>query len=155
MNLQIGLPAPGFTLFDSDKKKVSLSDYKGKRVLILFFPLAFTSVCTKELCHVRDNISIYNNLEIQTIGISVDSLYSLAQFKKTENLNITLLSDFNKEVSSLYGSLYEHFSYGMRGVGKRSAFLIDKEGIIRYMEILENLELVPDFNQVQGMIQKI
>ena len=117
--------------------------------------MAFTSVCTKELCHVRDNISIYNNLEIQTIGISVDSLYSLAQFKKTENLNITLLSDFNKEVSSLYGSLYEHFSSGMRGVGKRSAFLIDKEGIIRYMEILENPELVPDFNQVQGMIQKI
>src|SRR5512141_2962092 len=154
MNLQIGSRATGFTLFDSDKKKVSLSDYKGN-ALLLFFPLAFTSVCTKELCHVRDNIAVYNNLEIQTIGISVDSLYCLAQYKKSENLNFTLLSDFNKEVSSLYGLLYENFSYGMRGVSKRSAFLIDKEGVIRYMEILENAGLVPDFGKVEAMIQKI
>lgn len=155
MNLQIGSPAPGFTLFDSDKKKVSLSDYKGKSVLLLFFPLAFTSVCTRELCHVRDNISIYNNMEIQTVGISVDSLYCLAQFKKSENLNFALLSDFNKEVSSLYGSLYENFSYGMRGVSKRSAFLIDIEGVIRYMEILEDARLIPDFDQLKALIQKL
>jgi peroxiredoxin len=155
MNLQLGLPAPAFTLFDSEKKKVSLSDYKGKQVLILFFPLAFTSVCTKELCHVRDNISIYNNLEIQTIAISVDSLYALAQYKKAENLNFTLLSDFNKEVSSLYGSLYENFSYGMRGVSKRSAFLIDTEGVIKYIEVLEDAGLVPDFQQIKALIQKI
>ena len=155
MNLQLGLPAPLFSLFDSEKKKVSLSDYKGKRVLILFFPLAFTSVCTKELCHVRDNISIYNNLEIQTIAISVDSLYTLAQYKKAENLNFTLLSDFNKDVSELYGSLYENFSYGMRGVSKRSAFLIDTEGVIKYIEVLEDAGLVPDFQQIKALIQKI
>lgn len=154
MNLQIGSLAPGFTLFDSDKKKVSLPDYKGN-VLLLFFPLAFTSVCTKELCYVRDNLAVYNNMEIQIIGISVDSLYCLARYKKSENLNFTLLSDFNKEVSLLYGSLYEKFSYGMRGVSKRSAFLIDIEGVIRYMEILEDAGLVPDFEKIKAIIQKI
>src|SRR5678809_51255 len=107
MNIEIGQPAPDFTLYDSAKNKITLSDMKGHNVLLLFFPLAFTSTCTAELCSIRDNISFYNNVNAKVFGISVDSLHTLAKYKSDQNLNFTLLSDFNKEVSSLYGSLYE------------------------------------------------
>src|SRR3954466_4868132 len=145
MQLNSGDKAPDFTLYDSEKNKVHLSDYRGKNVLLLFFPLAFTSVCTAELCDMRDNLGKYEQLNVQPLGISVDSLYSLKKFKEEQGLNFPLLSDFNKEVSELYGSLYETFSYGMKGVSKRSAFLIDQEGIIQYAEVLENASLQPDF----------
>src|SRR5690348_5131553 len=115
MDLQIGDRAPDFTLFDTEKNQLTLSDLRGKNVLLLFFPLAFTSVCTAELCSVRDNFKIYEQLKAQPLGISVDSLYTLAKFKAEQNLNFPLLSDFNKEVSQLYGALYETFGYGMRG----------------------------------------
>jgi peroxiredoxin len=149
MKVEIGSPAPAFSLYNTEKKKISLSDYKGKNVVILFFPLAFTGTCTKELCNIRDNISAYNNSNAEVIGISVDSLYSLAKYKEEQRLNFELLSDFNKEVSLAYGSLYEIFGFDMKGVGKRSAFVIDKEGIVRYAEILENAGEIPDFSAVQ------
>src|SRR5678809_1104464 len=136
MKIEIGQPAPDFTLYDSEKKQVSLNDLKGQNILLLFFPLAFTSTCTKELCSVRDNISWYNNVNAKVLGISVDSLHTLAKYKADQNLNFTLLSDFNKDVSSLYGSLYEMFGYNMKGVSKRSAFVIDKDGIVRYEDCL-------------------
>ncbi len=145
MQLAIGSKAPDFSLYNTEKEKVSLSDFKGKTVVILFFPLAFSSVCTAELCGIRDNISVYNNFKTEVLGISVDSLYTLAKFKAYNGLGFPLLSDFNKETSRAYGSLYETWSYDMRGVSKRSAFLIDKDGMIRYAEVLENAEDVPDF----------
>jgi len=155
MNPVIGSPAPAFTLYDSEKNNVSLSDFKGKNILILFFPLAFTSVCTSELCAIRDNINKFNNLEVQILAISVDSLYTLARYKSDQNLNFTMLSDFNKEVSSQYNTLYELFSYGMRGVSKRSAFIIDKQGIIRYSEILEDASKLPDLQGIEKMLQEL
>ena len=153
MNIEIGQPAPGFTLYDSTKNKITLSDMKGQNVLILFFPLAFTSTCTAELCSIRDNISFYNNVNAKIFGISVDSLYTLAKYKADQNLNFTLLSDFNKEVSSLYGSLYEMFGYNMKGVSKRSAFVIDKDGIIRYAEVLENAGEQPNFKNLTLILE--
>ena len=107
MPLEIGQQAPDFTLFDSDKKEITLSELKGKPVLLLFFPLAFTSTCTTELCSVRDNIGWYNNINAKVFGISVDALQTLAKFKEDQQLNFTLLSDFNKDVSRLYESIYE------------------------------------------------
>jgi peroxiredoxin len=152
MPIEAGQPAPDFTLYDSDKTQVTLSGLKGETVLLLFFPLAFTSVCTKELCSVRDNINWYNQVKARVMGVSVDSLQTLARFKEDQQLNFTLLSDFNKEVSRLYGSIYEEFGYGMKGVSKRSAFVIDKEGIIRYAEVLENAGEVPDFRSIQAVL---
>ena len=108
-----GQQAPPFSLYDSDKNLVSLSDFQGKKLLILFFPFAFSSVCTAELCSVRDNISQYNHSNATVIAISVDSLYTLKEFKKAQQLNFTLLSDFNKKVSEEYECLHETFSYGM------------------------------------------
>ena len=153
MSIEIGHPAPDFTLYDSTKNKITLSDIKGQNVLLLFFPLAFTSTCTAELCSIRDNISFYNNVNAKVFGISVDSLYTLAKYKADQNLNFTLLSDFNKEVSSLYGSLYEMFGYNMKGVSKRSAFVIDKDGIIRYAEVLENAGEQPNFKNLTLILE--
>lgn len=150
MSLQVGQPAPDFTLFDSDKKKVSLSDFKGKEnVLLLFFPQAFTGVCTNELCGVRDDIARYNNSSVTVLGISVDSVFTLAKFKAEQGYNFPLLSDFNKEVSTAYHSIYESFTdMNMKGVSKRSAFLIDKQGIIQYSEILDSAGDVPNFDAI-------
>src|SRR6478609_5486655 len=126
MSLQVGQNAPDFTLRDTDKKEISLHSQAGKNVLLLFFPLAFTSVCTKELCSVRDNIGTYNDLDATVFGISVDSPQTLARFREEQRLNFPLLSDFNKEASRSYGCLAENFSGWMHGVSKRSAFIIDR-----------------------------
>ena len=144
-----GQAAPDFSIYDSDKKKVSLSDYKGKNVLLLFFPQAFTGTCTKELCSTRDNIALYNQANAQVFGISVDSVFTLGKYKEDQQLNFPLLSDFNKEVSAAYGSLYDSFVFDMKGVSKRSAFVIDKDGIVRYAEVLETASDLPDFAAIQ------
>ncbi|HEY8972535.1 MAG TPA: redoxin domain-containing protein [Puia sp.] len=149
MSVQVGQPAPSFSLYDSEKKKVSLEDFKGKNVLLLFFPQAFTGTCTKELCSMRDNIALYDQVNAQVLGISVDSLFTLARYKDDQQLNFPLLSDFNKEVSKAYGCLYDTFVFDMHGVSKRSAFVVDKMGIIRYAEVLETASDLPNFNEIQ------
>lgn len=155
MKIEIGQAAPDFTLYASDKTQVTLSELKGQNVLLLFFPLAFTSTCTKELCSVRDNIGWYNNVNAQVFGISVDALQTLAKFKEDQHLNFTLLSDFNKDVSKLYETIYELFGYNMKGVSKRSAFVIDKNGIIQYAEVLENAGLIPDFKAINNVLEQL
>ena len=155
MSISIGQPAPDFTLYDSDKKQVTLSELKGQPVLLLFFPLAFTSVCTAELCSVRDNIAWYSKVQAKVFGISVDSLHTLARFKEDQHLNFTLLSDFNKEASTAYGSIYDSFAFNMKGVSKRSAFVIDKLGIVRYAEVLENAGEVPNFEEIQKILTEL
>jgi glutaredoxin-dependent peroxiredoxin len=152
MAIQTTQTAPEFTLHDSDKNKVSLSDFKGKNVLLLFFPQAFTGVCTKELCAVRDDISRYSNVNAQVLGISVDSVFTLAKFKEEQQYNFPLLSDFNKEVSALYDTLYTDWILEMKGVSKRSAFIIDKEGKIRYAEVLESAGDMPDFKAINEIL---
>ncbi len=152
MNIEIGQQAPGFSLYNTDKKPVSLDSYRGRNVLVLFFPLAFSSVCTKELCSVRDSITAYNNSQTDVIGISVDSVYALRRFREDQGLNFELLSDFNKEASSAYHCLHQEFGYGMKGVSKRAAFIIDKNGIIRYAEVLDNPGLVPDFDAINAVL---
>lgn len=155
MKIEAGTKAPDFSLFSSEKEKVTLGDYRGKNVLLLFFPLAFTSTCTKELCNIRDNISVYNKCNATVLGISVDSIYTLAKYKEEQGLNFKLLSDFNKEVSETYGSLYTSFGFEMKGVGKRSAFLIDKDGLVRYEEVLENASELPHFEFIQKKLSEI
>src|SRR5579872_4791495 len=143
--IQIGQPAPEFSLYSSDKQKISLSDFKGKSVVLLFFPQAFTGTCTKELCSTRDNIALYNQANAQVLGISVDSVFTLAKYKEDQHLNFPLLSDFNKTASTEYGCLYDTFVFDMHGVSKRSAFVVDKQGIIRYAEVLDTATDLPNF----------
>jgi glutaredoxin-dependent peroxiredoxin len=153
--IQVGQPAPDFILYNSDKQKVSLSDFAGKNVLLLFFPQAFTGTCTKELCSTRDNIALYNQADAEVLGISVDSVFTLARYKEDQHLNFPLLSDFNKTVSTTYGALYDNFVFDMHGVSKRSAFVVDKQGIIRYAEVLETATDLPNFDAIHKILEKV
>ena len=155
MSVKVGDKAPVFTLNSTDLKPVSLSDYAGKNVVRLCFPMAFTSVCTEELCTMRDDIATYNGLDAEILAVSVDSPFTLGRFKQDQSLNFPLLSDFNKEVSRNYGSLYEEFVLGLRGVSKRSAFVIDKEGTVRYAEVLENAGDVPNFQAIRETLENL
>jgi peroxiredoxin len=150
--LKVGDQAPAFTLFSSDKKEVKLEDFQGQNVVLLFFPLAFTSVCTTELCNMRDDIAFYQGLNAQILGLSVDSVYTLAKFKEEQHLNFPLLSDFNKTISTAYGALYPKFGFGMEGVSKRAAFVIDGNGTIQYAEVLENAGEMPNFANVKAAL---
>lgn len=141
--------APDFTLKNTDGQDVSLSDFKGKPVLLLFFPLAFSSVCTTELCSVRDNLKQYEQADAQVLGLSVDSFFALKAFKQAQELNFPLLSDFNKDVAEAYGCMYDEF-YGMKGVSKRAAFVVDEQGKIKYAEVLEKASDLPDFRAIQS-----
>jgi glutaredoxin-dependent peroxiredoxin len=152
MQIEKGIQAPDFTLFAHDKSVFKLSEQRGNNVLLLFFPLAFTSVCTAELCGVRDNMKKYESLDTKPFGISVDSLYVLNKFREEQGLNFPLLSDFNKAVSKTYNCLYERFGYGMEGVSKRAAFVIDRAGMVQYAEILDNAGEQPDFVAIQEVI---
>lgn len=155
MSAKVGEKAPDFTLVSSEKKEVSLEDYQGKNVVLLFFPMAFTSVCTQELCAMRDNIAEYEQLDAQPLAISVDSPFTLDKFKKEQGLNFPVLSDFNKEASKAYNSIYNEFVFGLKGVSKRSAFVIDKTGTIRYAEVLENAGDLPNFEGVKETLNKL
>lgn len=156
MSLTTGQKAPEFTLFNTEKKPVSLADQKGKNVVLLFFPMAFTSVCTAELCNVRDNYARYNSLNAVVFGISVDSVFTLDKFRSEQQLNFDLLSDFNKTASTAYDCLYTSFTgMDMHGVSKRAAFVIDKNGILQYAEVLENAGEQPSFENITGALEKL
>jgi glutaredoxin-dependent peroxiredoxin len=153
--LSAGKRAPDFQIKDTEGNDVRLSDFQGsKNVLVLFFPLAFTGVCSKEMCYMRDNLTFYADLNVEVLGISVDSFFTLKEFKSSRELNFTLLSDFNREVSAAYGALHQDF-FGMKGVSKRAAFLIDTEGVIGYAEVLDNPSDLPDFDAVKEVISRL
>ncbi|WP_440998867.1 redoxin domain-containing protein [Fodinibius sp. SL11] len=155
MALTLDSKAPDFTLQNTEGEKITRSDYEGNsNVVLLFFPVAFSGTCTKELCTTRDNMKLYNSLNATVIGISVDSFFCLRELKKSENLNFTLLSDFNKEVSSKYEVLYDDF-YGMKGVSKRASFVIDKQGTLRFQEVLDNASELPNFKAIQKTLTKL
>lgn len=153
MSIQIGQPAPQFTLISSDLKEVSLSDFKEKKVILHFFPLAFTGVCTTQLCTMRDNFGYYDEHNAELIAISVDSPFTLARFKEANSYQFTLLSDFNKEVSAAYGALYDQFVFNMKGVAKRAAFIIDENQQVIYAEVLESAGNLPDFDAIAEKVK--
>ena len=156
MSNLIGKAAPQFTLFDTDKNPVSLGDLKGKNLVVLFFPLAFTGVCTTELCNIRDNIGVYNATNATVLGISVDSLFALGKFKEEQKLNFQLLSDFNKTTAKAFDVLYETFpAFEMQGVSKRAAFVIDKEGVVQYEEVCATPGDLPNFEAIQTTLNKL
>lgn len=157
MALSIGQKAPAFSLYNSEKAKVSLQDFAGKKnVLLLFFPQAFTGVCTKELCAVRDDINKYQNDSVEVLGVSVDSVFTLEKFKAEQQYNFSLLSDFNKTASTDYEAMHASFTdMDMQGVSKRSAFIIDKEGVLQYAEVLDNPGNLPDFAAIDKKLAEL
>lgn len=147
----LGLKAPELNLQNGNFEHINFTNYKDNNVVLLFYPLAFSSVCTSELCSIRDNMKIYKSLNAKVCAVSVDSLFVQKAFKQSQNLNFELLSDFNKIVSTAYGCL-NHDYFGMNGVSKRAAFIIDKEGVVRYEEILDQDDVLPDFKKIQNTL---
>lgn len=148
MSYQIGDTIPSFTLQDTEGNQITIQAGPNKHTVILFFPLAFSSVCTEELCSVRDNMKLYEALDAAVYGISIDSFFSLKAFKQSQNLNFTLLSDFNKVQSTSFGVLNnDHF--GMIGVAKRSAFVLDKDMKLVHSEVLDDAGNIPDFDKIK------
>ena len=155
MALEIGTKAPAFTLKTKNAdglQDVSLSDNLGKKkTLLLFFPLAFTSVCVKEMCDVSASLAAYTDLNAAVYGISVDSPFAQEQMAKADNLQFPLLSDFNKEVSAAYDVLYADL-LGFKGVAKRSAFVIDEAGVVLYSESAEDPHDLPNFDAIKAAL---
>ncbi len=156
MALSTGTKAPDFTLKTKNAEglaDVTLSSHFGdKKTVLLFFPLAFTSVCLDELCSIRDSLAEFNDLDAVVYGISVDSPFSQEVFANQNDLNFSLLSDFNKEVSTSYDVLFEEL-IGLKGVSKRSAFVIDKEGTITFSSSSDNPQELPDFDAIKAALK--
>ena len=157
MSVNVGDQAPDFTLKSKrgELEDVALSGFRGKRnVVLLFFPLAYTSVCTDEMCSVSGGLSEYDDLNAQVLGVSVDSPFAQEAWADQNGISFPLLSDFNKEVSAAYGAQYQDL-LGFRGVAKRAAFVVDREGIVRYAEVSEDATVIPDFDAVKRCLSSI
>ena len=154
MATQVGESAPAFTLKNTDLEEVSLADFSGRKVVLLFVPLAFTGVCTQEFCDISAGINAYDDLGAQVLGISVDSPFSLKAWAEKEGITIPLLSDFNKEVSAAYGAQFEDL-LGFKGVAKRSAFVVDGAGVVRYASVSDDPKQLPDFEAIKVCLQSL
>ena len=150
MALSIGQQAPGFKLVDKERKEHSLEEFRGKNVVLFFFPMAWTGTCTKEMCAVEEDYKRYADLNAVTIGISVDTLFALKHFGDDYHLDhVLLLSDFNKETVRAYDVVHHDFICGYKDVAKRCTFVIDNEGIIRFIEILPSPGDFPNLDAIK------
>jgi len=145
----VGSKAPDFELIDTDLNRRRLSEFlgKGKPIVLLFFPGAFTSVCTKELCTFRDRMAELERANAEVIAISVDSPFAQKAFKEKYNLNFTLLSDFNKEVIKLYDVVLPDL-LGLKELAKRAVFILDSGGVVRYKWVSDDPRVEPDYEEV-------
>ncbi len=150
--LKVGDKAPDFKLFNTEKQEITLASFQGKNIVLLFFPLAFTSTCTAELCNIRDNYATYNKLNAEIIGISVDSIFTLGKFKEEQKINFNLVSDFNATTAEEYDALYEEFVLGMKRVSKRAAFVVGTDGNLKYVEVLASAGDLPNFEAIQKVL---
>ena len=151
MAADMGSKAPDFTLMNQDRQPVTLSAERGKPVVLAFFPAAFSSVCTKELCTFRDSLAKLNAARAQVYGISVDTFFTLKAFQEAQRLTFPLLSDFNKEVIRQYGVFNEDM-IGLKGIAKRAVFVIDKDGLVRHREVLEDARNEPNYDTVLSAV---
>jgi glutaredoxin-dependent peroxiredoxin len=147
MAADVGSKAPDFTLTNQDRQPVTLSEQRGRPVVLAFFPAAFSSVCQKELCTFRDSMARLGQARAQVYGISVDTFFTLKAFHDQQQLSFPLLSDFNKQAIREYGVFNEDM-IGLKGIAKRAVFVIDKDGIVRHREVLEDARNEPDYEKV-------
>jgi glutaredoxin-dependent peroxiredoxin len=161
MSVTVGQAAPDFVLKHKAAdgvKDVKLSEQRGSNVVLLFFPLAFTSVCTDELCSVSNGLELYAGMNAKVFGISVDSPFTLEVFAEKNDIKVPLLSDFNKSAATAFGAIYEVMLPGMldlNGVAKRSAFVVDKDGVVRYAEVLDDARNLPNFEAIKSTLQAL
>ena len=154
MSVAVGSKAPDFTLTNQDREPVTLSTLQGKPVVLAFFPAAFSSVCTKELCTFKDSMAQLGKANAQVFGISVDTFFTLKAFQDQQKLTFPLLSDFNKTAIRDYGVFNEDM-IGLKGIAKRAVFVIDKDGIVRHAEVLEDARNEPSYDAVYKTLASI
>ncbi len=154
--VELGQNAPDVELVDTDRKPVKISDLKGKRTLLAFFPGAFTGVCTKEMCALQERLSKFNSLDANVVGISVDSPFSNKAFKTQHNLTFPLLSDYNRNAVHTYGVFMDNFA-GLKGytAAKRSVFILDKDEVIRFKWVTEDPTIEPNYEKVLEELGKL
>lgn len=152
--LNLNEPAPAFSVVGTDLKPITNESFKGHNLVILFIPLAFTSVCTTEMCVARDDQSIYTSLNAEVLGVSVDSPFVLKKFGEDNELKFKLGSDFGRQMSTDYDTLFTDDFAGLTGFSKRSAFVIDKEGVFKYIEMVESGK-IPDFEKIQTVLRSL
>ncbi len=156
MAIKVGEKAPAFTLVDTEKKPRSLNEFIGKKTVLAFFPGAFTGVCTKEMCTLRDSMSNFNTMNAQVVGISVDSPFANKAFATQNNLQFPLLSDFGRDTVKLYGIELNNFA-GLQGyvAAKRSIFVLDNAGTVRYTWVSDNPGVEPIYDEIAKALQAI
>lgn len=156
MALKIGDKAPEFTLPSftpsADLTQISLADYKGKKVVLVFFPQAFTGVCTTEMCTMSENFDQYKSMNAEVLGISVDGTFVQKAFAAANKIAVPLLSDYNKEVVKKYDVLLPEFAHGMKGTAARAVYVIDKDGVIKYVEVTKSPGDLPDFAALKNAV---
>jgi peroxiredoxin len=156
MAVEVGQSAPNFTLYDTDRKQRSLSEFKGKNVVLAFFPGAFTGVCTTEMCALRDRIDQFNSMNAQVLGISVDPPFSQKVWADQNNVNYPFLSDFNRQVVNQYGIAFPNMA-GMEGYvsSRRAVFVLDKDGVVRYKWVSETPGVEPNYDEVREAVGQL
>ncbi len=153
--IKVGQKAPDFKLIDKDKNVVTLENFKGQNLILFFFPLAWTGACTKEMCAVQEDYNSYKNINAAIAGISVDSFLALKNFADDKKIEYPLLSDFNKEAIKDYEIVLDEFICGYKNVAKRATFVIDKEGIIRFIEILPSPGDFPSMEAIKAAVNSL
>lgn len=156
MPLRVGDKAPEFTLVDTEKKERSLKEFFGKKTILVFYPGAFTGVCTKEMCAFRDAMANFNNLNAQVVGISVDSPFANKGFADVNKISYPLLSDYSRDVIEKYQIVHDGFS-GLKGytAAYRSVFVLDKNGVIKYLWVTQNPGVEPPYDEVKKALASI
>jgi len=148
MSVEVGAKAPDFTLPNQDREPVTLAEQlKNGPVVLAFFPAAFSGTCTTEMCTFRDSAASLNTVSARVIGISVDTFFALKAWADAEQLNFPLLSDFNKDVIAKYGVVNPDM-IGLKGIAKRSVFVIDRGGVVRHREVLEDARNEPSYEKI-------
>lgn len=155
MAVEVGAKAPDFTLPDQDRQSVTLSERLERGPVVLaFFPGAFSGTCTKEMCTFRDWMAEFNDVSAQVIGVSTDTFFALKAWADAQKLNFTLLSDYNREVIPRYGVVNPDM-IGLKNIAKRAVFVIDRNGVVRHREVLDDARNEPDYAKVKSALASL
>ena len=155
MAVEVGSKAPDFTLLNQDREPVTLSTELGNgSVVLAFFPGAFSGTCTKEMCTLRDTMSNFRDVNAKVLGISTDTFFTLKAWGDREKLGFPLLSDYNKEVIGKYGVVNADM-IGLKNIAKRAVFVIDRSGIVRFREVLEDARNEPDYGKLNEAVARV
>lgn len=155
MAAEVGSKAPDFTLVNQDRENVTLSQQLTKgNVVLAFFPGAFSGTCTKEMCSFRDTMSNFTGVNATVLGISTDTFFTLKAWGDQQHFGFPLLSDYNKDVIRAYDVVNPDM-IGLRNIAKRAVFVVDKGGVVRYREVLEDARSEPDYRKLNEALGKL